>query len=134
MSTSIKAKQATIPATNFAEAAPVEYFGKRTKTGNSTGFRFEGALFKSHPEFSGNVRAQVIAPGRLLVVAEPTEEPAHDPVVASFLAFLQADMVQHPDQIRPVKNIVADEMSTLVGGLAVDPNEDLGDEDLLAWS
>jgi hypothetical protein len=43
-------------------------------------------------------------------------------------------MVQHPDQIRPVKNIVADEMSTLVGGLAVDPNEDLGDEDLLAWS
>jgi hypothetical protein len=38
-----------------ASTGQVEYMGKLTKTGNSTGFRFESALFKSHPEFSGQV-------------------------------------------------------------------------------
>jgi hypothetical protein len=38
-----------------ASTGQVEYRGKLTKTGNSTGFRFESALFKSHPEFSGQV-------------------------------------------------------------------------------
>jgi hypothetical protein len=39
------------PARN--SLAGKEYRGKQTKTGNSSGFRFEGALFKSHPEFNG---------------------------------------------------------------------------------
>ena len=47
------------------------YRGKQAKTGNSQGFRFAKALFQSHPEFSGEVRAHPIAPGRMLVVAEP---------------------------------------------------------------
>ncbi len=46
------------------------YRGKQTKTGNSSGFRFEGALFKSHPEFNGDVTAYVLAPGRLLLTAD----------------------------------------------------------------
>jgi hypothetical protein len=87
-------------------SAKVEYVGKRTKTGNSMGFRFEGALFKSHPEFSGTVRARVIAPGRLLVVADPVEERVdeaeEDPVLQSFLAFLARDMETNPDSIRPL--------------------------------
>jgi hypothetical protein len=44
-----------------------EYRGKQTRTGNSLGFRFDAALFKSHPEFAGEVHAHVIAPGRMLV-------------------------------------------------------------------
>jgi hypothetical protein len=51
------------------------YRGKRAKTGNSLGIRFEKALFQSHPEFSGEVQAHVIAPGRMLVVAEPEPNP-----------------------------------------------------------
>src|ERR1039458_1939078 len=41
------------------------YRGKLTRTGNSLGLRFDRALFQSHPEFSGEVRAHVIAPGQI---------------------------------------------------------------------
>jgi hypothetical protein len=44
-----------------------EYRGKQAKTGNSLALGFDRALFKSHPEFNGGIRAGVIAPGRLLV-------------------------------------------------------------------
>jgi len=47
------------------------YHGKQAKTGNSLGLRFERALFHSHPEFSGDVEAHIIGPGRMLVVADP---------------------------------------------------------------
>lgn len=46
--------------------AGTEYRGKQTKTGHSSGFCFEGELFKSHPEFGGEVTGYVLAPGRLL--------------------------------------------------------------------
>src|SRR5271166_747486 len=66
------------------------YHGKQAKTGNSLGLRFERALFHSHPEFSGEVEAHIIGPGRMLVVAE--SEPKNksvreDPVLSSFLSF-----------------------------------------------
>jgi hypothetical protein len=112
-------------------AGSADYVGKRTKTGNSMGFRFEGALFKSHPEFSGRVRARVIAPGRLLVTAEPLEEPGADPVIASFLAFLKQDMIGHPSSIRPMDERRSREIKSLVSGVSVDPDADLGDETLL---
>src|ERR1035441_7236975 len=76
--------------------APV-YRGRQAKTGNSLGLRFDKALFQSHPEFSGEVRAHVIAPGRMLVVADPAKKPRRrdsDPVIESFLSFLAGHMVQ----------------------------------------
>jgi hypothetical protein len=79
-----------------------QYRGKQTKMGNSSGFRFEGALFKSHPEFNGEVTAHVIAPGRMLVMAETPERERVDPVMASFLAFLAQDISQAPRDIRPL--------------------------------
>lgn len=112
-------------------AEPVEYMGKRAKTGNSLGFRFEGAFFKSHPEFSGEVRAHVIAPGRLLVTAEPLEEQGSDPVIASFLAFLNQNMVSHPENIRALGEDLSSRIASLVGGVMVNQDEDFGDEDLL---
>ncbi len=45
------------------------YRGKQTKTGNPSGFRFEGAHFKSHPEENGKIPASVFARGRLLFTA-----------------------------------------------------------------
>lgn len=114
-----------------AASLPVEYSGKRTKTGNSNGFRFEQALFKSHPEFSGEVRAHVIAPGRLLVTAEPLEAPREDPVLAAFLAFLHKDMLAHPENLIPLDEERSRRIAELVKGVVVDENEDLGEESLL---
>jgi len=115
----------------------VEYVGKRMKTGNSLGFRFEGALFKSHPEFSGTVRAHVIAPGRMLVVADPDkstmDENEEDPVIQSFLAFLAKDMEKNPDSLRPLDEAMMAEVAELVKGVSVDPDEDLATDGLLEW-
>src|ERR1700730_17642770 len=81
-----------------------EYRGKQAKTGNSLGFRFDRALFKSHPEFNGEVRAKIIAPGRMLVSAKTaTSGKGHDDVVvASFLAFLAKELQRGPRTITPL--------------------------------
>lgn len=117
----------TVPA----EKRSSEYRGKRTRTGNSTGFRFDSALFKSHPEFSGEVKAHVIAPGRMLVsVAEPIVE-RRDPVMEVFLAFLARDIVSAPESIGPMSKERAARIDRLVKGVVVKGDEDLGDEYLL---
>lgn len=108
------------------------YRGKLTRTGNSSGFRFEGALFKSHPEFDGNVTAHVIAPGRMLVTAEPKKAAEEtDPVMDAFLAFLAQDMARSPDQLIPFTAERARRIGELTQGVVVDPEEDLGEEPLL---
>ena len=81
------------------------YHGKQAKTGNSLGLRFERALFHSHPEFSGEVEAHIIGPGRMLVVADPKprkKSSQEDPVLSSFMSFLAADMLRSPEQITPL--------------------------------
>jgi hypothetical protein len=111
--------------------AGTEYRGKQTRTGNSFGFRFDRALFKSHPEFVGEVKAQVIAPGRMLVsVAEPVVERA-DPVMASFLAFLGNDIARAPETIKPMSRELVERIDRLVEGVSAGQNESLGDEKLL---
>lgn len=45
------AKSKTVRAAE--QPAGDEYRGKQVRTGNSLGFRFDSALFKSHPEFAG---------------------------------------------------------------------------------
>src|ERR1700728_2181474 len=84
------------------QTGETEYRGRQTKTGNSSGFRFEGALFKSHPEFNGEVKAHVIAPGCMLVLAETEVQDKSDPVMASFLGFLAQDIAQAPQNIHPL--------------------------------
>ena len=110
------------------------YRGRQAKTGNSLGLRFEKALFHSHPEFSGEVRAHVIAPGRMLVVSEAmtkSKRREDDPVIEAFLSFLAQDMARSPQQIKPLDSKLAERIQALVGHLPVDPHEDLGDESLL---
>ena len=106
------------------------YRGKLTRTGNSLGLRFDRALFQSHPEFSGEVRAHVIAPGRMLVVAEQSIEPRkeEDPVMEAFLSFLDQDMVKSPQRVKPLKPKLAGRVKTIVGYLPVDPDEELDEE------
>jgi antitoxin PrlF len=112
-------------------ASGAVYRGKLTRTGNSSGFRFEGALFKSHPEFRGEVRAHVIAPGRMLVTAETKSREKEDPVLSAFLAFLAQDMEMNPDSIRPLDEARVKRIERLTKGVVVDLDEDLGEESLL---
>jgi len=94
-----------------------EYRAKRTRTGNV--FRFDRALFKSHPEFAGEVKAHVIAPGRMLVsVAEPVIE-RRDPVMQSFLAFLANDIAKAPEKIKPMSPELARRIDRLVEEVSV---------------
>jgi hypothetical protein len=114
-----------------AKSTGHEYRGKQTRTGNSFGFRFDRALFKSHPEFTGEVKAQVIAPGRMLVsVVEPVAERA-DPVMASFLAFLANDIANAPETVKPMSRNLAKRIDLLVEGVNAADNESLSDESLL---
>ena len=110
------------------------YHGKQAKTGNSLGLRFERALFHSHPEFSGEVEAHIIGPGRMLVVADPEPKrrsAEEDPVLSSFMSFLAADMQRSPEHIQPLDDGVMERIGTLVGKVATAPEEDLGDEALI---
>lgn len=121
-----KSKQHTSGATTGTE-----YRGKQTKTGNSSGFRFEGALFKSHPEFNGDVTAYVLAPGRLLVTANTSSRDKGDPAMEAFLAFLAQDIAAAPHQITPLDDKLAARIDRLVDGMDVASDEDLGSEVIL---
>ncbi len=118
------------------DAVAVEYHGKQAKTGNSLGFRFDKALFRSHPEFAGEVRGRVIAPGSLLVVAEephkrPTSREDDDPILRPFLSFLAQDIAKSPEKIRPFSRALSNRIERAVGRLKVGPDEDLGETSLL---
>jgi hypothetical protein len=105
------------PAEN--QTAATEYRGKQTKTGDSYGFCFEEALFKSHPEFNGEVRAHLIAPGRLLILAEGEAQERTDPVIASFLAFLAQDIARAPHNILPLDAKLTRHPDKLTKGIVV---------------
>ncbi len=110
------------------------YHGKQAKTGNSLGLRFERALFHSHPEFSGEVEAHIIGPGRMLVVADPApgrKNTEEDPVLSSFMSFLAADMLRSPERITPLDAKVMERIGALVSNVEPSPEEDLGDEALI---
>ena len=106
------------------------YKGRQAKTGNSLGLRFDKALFQSHPEFNGVVEASIIAPGRMLVVADQSSKRRReeDPVVASFLSFLAADMIRNPRRVVPLDKSLMRRIDRLVADIDSDPDEDLGDE------
>jgi antitoxin PrlF len=123
----------SVPRNSVRELDGDEYRGKQAKTGNSLGFRFDKALFRSHPEFNGEVRAKVIAPGRMLVSAE-TSTPGKngdDVVVAAFLAFLAKEMQGEPRAIVPLDSALTRRIDSLAKGVSVSPDEDLGDEALI---
>lgn len=124
-------KQPAAAKSSPRKTSGVAYAGKHAKTGNSSGFRFEASLFKSHPEFSGEVRAHVIAPGRMLVVAEDIPTEREDPVVEAYLAFMAKDMEAHPENIKPLDEKRFQDAVRLTAGIEFDPDADLGDEDLL---
>jgi len=108
-------------------AAPQQrYAGKVTQVGNSKGIRLDAAFFKAHPEFGGEVQATVLAEGQVLLSAKAKRRArdnraeAPDPVMASFLGFLERQMRAHPERIRPLDSKLLDEIGVLVKGVDVE--------------
>ncbi len=117
----------------FVKRAGV-FRGRQAKTGNSLGFRFDHSLFKTHPEFSGEVEAHVLGPGRMLVVATESGVRAkqeEDPVLASFVSFLAADMQRFPHRIQPLDPGLIARIEKLTRKVTTTGEEPLGDEALI---
>jgi len=106
------------------------FTGSITTTGKSEAIRLDKALFRLHPEFrqKAKVRAHVIAPGQALisVVEEgPSEVEEEDPVVTTFLAFLEKDMKTHPQRIARLSKRSIARAARLTKGVKVSENERL---------
>lgn len=103
------------------------FSGKSTSIGNSKGFRFDAALFKANPEFFGEVRGTVLAPGQMLVSVVPTgrqlpepQDEEENPVMQAFLSFMEGQMAAHPELIEPVSEAQMAEIAALVEGVELD--------------
>ena len=101
--------------------------GKSTSIGNSNGFRFDAALFKANPEFFGEVRGTVLAPGQMLISVVPTgeqkpepQDEESNPVMQAFLSFLEVQMAAHPELIEPVSEAQMAQIAALVEGVEPD--------------
>ena len=80
------------------------YEGTVVQVGNSRGMRLPAGFFHAHPEFSGKVQVTVVADGAVLMSAKaPPRRKATDdegdPVIASLLRFMEAQMTEHPEDI-----------------------------------
>jgi antitoxin PrlF len=114
--------------------ARVEFKGSITTTGRSEAIRLDKALFKAHPEFRqrARIKASVMGPGSLLVTLDPeTTDDADaeaDPVVRAYLAFLERDMLEHPDRLRPITEVFVERIKSLTDGVEVSFDDVLPDD------
>lgn len=81
-----------------------QYEGTVVQVGNSRGMRLPAGFFNAHPEFNGKVQVTVVADGAVLVSAKSAprrkaQDDEGDPLVASFLQFLEKQMSEHPEDI-----------------------------------
>ena len=84
-----------------------KYEGTVVQIGNSRGMRMPAGFFQAHPEFSGKVRMTVVADGQVLLSAVPPAQrkakgdagDGSDPVMASFLQFLERQMHDNPQDV-----------------------------------
>lgn len=101
------------------------YSGKVTPVGNSKGIRLDAAFFRAHPEFEGEVEVSVVADGQALLSAKGrarrrTRDEDDDPVLKSFLAFLERQMAERPDLIAPADRGQLRRIAKLIAGVERD--------------
>ncbi|MCZ8085822.1 MAG: type II toxin-antitoxin system PrlF family antitoxin [Brevundimonas sp.] len=104
-----------------------------TTTGRSEAVRLEKAFFRAHPEFrqKARVRAQAVGEGHVLVsLAEPSISAADeiDPVVSAYLAFLERDMVSHPERLSLLSSADLAAAFDLVSEVEVSDEDTLPDD------
>ncbi len=108
------------------------YNAKATTVGNSKALRLDRALFRAHPEFAtGEFKVSVLGPGAMLVTAaaRPGGEQAEtDPVLEAYLAFVEQQMLNHPEYIRPLTTEDVRGLDTLLADVVVDRDEELPDD------
>ena len=99
-----------------------QYEGTVVQVGNSRGMRLPAGFFNAHPEFTGKVHVTVIAEGSVLVSAKPSarrkaKDNEDDPMVASFLRFIERQMTEHPEDIVPADTDQLRRIGKLVEGV-----------------
>ena len=109
------------------------FTGSITTTGKSEAIRLDKALFRLHPEFrqKAKVRAQVIAPGHVLISIVEESSPAQeeeDPVVTAFLSFLERDMKTNPKRIAALSKQALARATRLTKGMKVNDDERLPED------
>jgi len=101
------------------------YEGTVVQVGNSKGMRIPAGFFRAHPEFKGKVQVTVVADGTVLVSAKTPlrskrKDDEGDPVVASFLQFMQRQMKEHPEDIVAADADQLRRIGRLIKGVAVE--------------
>lgn len=100
-----------------------QYSGKVTSVGNSRGVRLDAAFFRAHPEFDGEVRVTVLSEGQALLSTKPSlvkkaaSQDKDDPVMTTFLKFLEQEMINRPDFIVPADEVQLRRIGKLVKGV-----------------
>jgi hypothetical protein len=108
----------------------MSYTGRAARTGNSRAIRLESALFTSHPEFAeGEMEADVIAPGCLLIRTRAhVKDESRDPVFSAYLSFLEGQIADRPELLRPLTTQDVAGLDKLLDGVVYDKEEPLDDE------
>ncbi len=99
-----------------------QFEGTVVRVGNSRGMRLPARFFHAHPEFEGKVKVTVVADGAILVSAKPVpkrkiKDDESDPVVASFLQFMEKQMTEHPEEIATADAAQLRRIAKLVKGV-----------------
>ena len=102
-----------------------QYEGTVVQVGNSQGMRLPSGFFKAHPEFRGKVQLTVVADGAVLMSAKAParrkpKETETDPVMASFLRFLEKQMADNPQDIVEADVAQLRRIGKLVKGVKID--------------
>ena len=100
------------------------YEGTVVAVGNSRGMRLPAGFFRAHPEFEGKVHVTVVANGSILVSPKTppgrkAKENEADPVLASFLQFMEKQMAEHPEDIVAADTAQLERIGKLVGHVAL---------------
>ncbi|MCG5496981.1 type II toxin-antitoxin system PrlF family antitoxin [Ectothiorhodospira haloalkaliphila] len=70
-----------------------------------------------------------IRPNGEVVLSRASDESSRDPVMTSFLAFLERDLQEHPENIQAVTASTFAEAERLTSGVEVDMDEVLPEDD-----
>lgn len=102
-----------------------QYEGTVVAVGNSRGVRLPAGFFRAHPEFTGKVQLTVVADGSVLLSAQrlaarSIDPDEGDPLLASFLQFVERQMALAPEHIVPVDAAQMQRIGKLVEGVALE--------------
>lgn len=75
------------------------------------------------------IRYAFLANGEVVLQRVSPEEEVDDPALAPFLALLEQDIKRHPDHLKPITSDLVSRLQDLVGGIDVDLDAPLPDED-----